>query len=168
MNHKKLLLLFFAFSLAQCAQSKSDSSDVKLEFTPDNPVVIKAPITLNPGTNDELEVEAPWFKYSFKVQNGSDKIVTIQSLTFKVTGFTTSGGLVSADFTLDPGDYDLTFLLEVPANDSEVFPATIYLGGLPADVSNAIYTVEVEVQGWFGQPEDPISRLEKKVYFITK
>jgi hypothetical protein len=116
-----MVISFWLLSLAQCGSEDSLSSDVKLVFVPDDPVVINADFKLNAGTDFEKTVAAPWFIFRAGVINNSDKILSLVTFTFKVTGF---GGSTDYESSIDPsvtcdpetnGDEVRAYIAEIPA-----------------------------------------------------
>jgi hypothetical protein len=168
-----ILMVFLALNgLVHCGGAGGDNAKVDFEITPKNPIVILADLILNPGDDDEVRIMAPWFKYGVKVYNGSDKTITIQSLVLKFTATGKNGELLSGNGSLDPGTEDKTYIAVIPPKSAYVsstdWPDGLYAHSLPKDAAGNAYSVEVEVQGWFGTSTEPLKRLEKSYSFATR
>ncbi len=162
--------------LVQCGEDKSVSSKVDFEILPKSPIVILSDFTLNPGTTQERKVTAPWFTVNYTVtNNNADKTITIQSLLFRITAVSTTGGIVETVATIDPADFEdelfpqpPTYLSRVPPGATVTPTFSLYVDSLDKNVPSLTYSVTVEVQGWVGEPHVPEDRLYKTVSFSTR
>jgi hypothetical protein len=89
MKTKVGVLLFLALALVQCGK-KGEESYVDFTVNPDSPTVISVGITI-----DGQDIVGPWYPFSLKVTNNSDRPVTIVSLETETTA-TVSGIAVPA------------------------------------------------------------------------
>lgn len=163
-----LLVLLCLGGLIQCG-GDGDNGKVEFAITPKSPVVINADLTLNPGTDNELVIKAPWFRFGFKIHNKSPHAVTVQSLVFTVVAITTSG-ITTTEYKLDPGDVNATILAEIPPNQANptAVAANFYAHGLAKNATSFNFSVTVDVQGWFGEEDAPEKRLTKSYSFVTR
>ncbi|MGE3385840.1 MAG: hypothetical protein AB7K41_03825 [Bdellovibrionales bacterium] len=166
------LVAMAMMSLVNCGDENTISKQVNFQIHPKTPIVILSDFTLNAGTDNEVEITAPWFAVNYTVVNNSTKPITIQSLLFKVMAITTTGVITTSTVTVKPSDYtgaeNEAYLDEVLAGATSTPTFTIFADGLEKDVLSLTYSVECEVQGWVGTGAVPEDRLYKTVSFSTK
>lgn len=186
-----LLICLWTLGLAQCGSKKQLSSDVKFVLVPEDPVIINADLTLNPNTDNERVISKPWFLFSARVENKTDNLLNLVTITFKGRGIK-NGAPVSYKGALDPGSacYDPAGL------DSRSYVAIIqpgqtyvsvtdecdettvvgppadyegwYIHGLP-EADTPIYTFDVSGEGWFVDEDNiPIERLNMVNSLVTQ
>ena len=168
------LILLSLTALVQCGDEETFASKIQFTVIPKSPIVILSDFTLNPGAENEKKITGPWFLLNYTISNQSDETVTIQSLLFKVIAITTTGQVKESIVTIDPADYEALlghepfYLLEVPPLTESTPTFGLYIYGLEKDVLSYTYSVQVDIQGWIGLPNEPIDRLTKFANFSTK
>jgi len=175
---------------------KGKAENAKLKINPTKPIVITGDIKI--GGADGTTVTGPWYKFTVKMENGTDETITIVSVIAEATG-SDGGTFKTVENTFDPsmGDYSTEFYecfyrsfgefkpkKEAPNDpDSLHFPSTdnnntncrsgtvtFYSSGNPkSEISkNYRYNGKLKIIGWFGTYDDPTDRFEKTVYFSTQ
>lgn len=90
------------FGAAQCS-NKGKSSQIDLEVTPDQPIVITGDFKVGDRT-----ISSPWFRFKVKVTNNSDEDVTIIAINMIVDAFSTTGQMIEKKTVLVPSDDNTT------------------------------------------------------------
>ncbi len=175
MRAKFLLTLITLPVLMAC--SKQDSEKVDINFSPDNPKVKFADgsvliSTDAAGISSYEEVKAPYFKFNFTVNNGSDKNVIVDSFKIKLTGLSTTDGFITleADITVESifGTTTQIVLADVPAGLTSTQSVDFYVADLSPLVTSGVYSVEVQALGWFGTINEPSAVFSQKYFFTTR
>lgn len=182
-----MFCILCVMGVAQCGDKKSKSKDVKLEFLPDDPVVINADLVLYPDQDNEQDIKAPWFLFSTKVTNNSDSELHLISYSFKISNkknnaTVTSTASIDPSITCTTTGFSRVSLATIPSgseysdltdycDETSVTSASSenwYIDSLP-NADNFFYTVEVTGEGWFADSNgDAIERLIMTGQMFTK
>ncbi len=158
------------WSQVGCSDSKSQQVDVS--FTPRKPVVINADIKIldytTPDATDTITIASPWFRSELEAKNNSDTPVTIVGFSAIVTSPTGETKEIKSKL----GDSNGFYIATVAPGGSYSDPTlSWYFDGLPkgaAGQGSLRYRVSVVIVGWFGTPNDPQERFERKITFTTQ
>ena len=202
----RLLMSVCFFLLLSCGSDDSLSEDVDFNITPKRPNVIESDIvTLKPNqyflknTDDgasESTFTGPWFRFSFSLKNGSEKVLHVLSVivtatlssgeekreVFSPSEWTRCGSdefdtgiyvpnSTGPDFASCDFDYDTNNVKGI--QPGETFNLSdeqekLLVSGLPQDPDGAfVYSVEVKAVGFFGSEDDP-SNFSKTITFSTE
>lgn len=169
-NMERLTKIFLLFGLCVSVTSCSgDSINDKIDITldPKRPVVINADLSMDIDGDGELDtVAAPWFPFSFKVNNKSDKTIVIQTFTFNLRAVK-DGSIVEYENSIDPGLADLTSL-EIINPETEVeHSLTWFIPGLP-ESDSFIFQGTATAIGWSVGDDGIEDRVEVIVPMTTQ
>jgi hypothetical protein len=103
-----LVILFAAFGVA-CGKKKMRSDDALMEINPERPIVITGSITIGPPDSG-IVIKGPWFKFTVSMDNQTDEMITIVSVTSKVSGMDESGSFKDTETTFDPSSNNYSTL----------------------------------------------------------
>jgi len=165
-----IILAGLSTALIHCS-GDSKSKKVKLSVVPDTPGVIDAnftvtipPIDAN-STATTKTVKAPWFPFKYKIFNGSDSVITVQTIKFTTTAVTDAGATVEYTSSIDPNELNSYYVVRVAVGETAA-PSTIwFIDGLPETGGAHDYQVDGELIGWFGEPTDPQASMHSTFHF---
>lgn len=180
-NARKLLTcsLVFALAFASSCGKSGNSSKVKIEISPENPIVIGTDLKLTEEDGQEETITAPWFLATFKITNNTDKVLSVLVISMESQG-SSGTATTKVEFTQDEeldanGDETFGQLFYVLPNSTRNF--TGYFGG-HAKADNTSLQVSTVFTGWFsdpsttGNPEDnrlnPNEEFEKSFNFTAR
>lgn len=129
------------------------AADYEVAIMPPSPIVIKTQARL-----DNRILLGPWFKVVIRITNNLDIPITLCEANFKVTS--ASGTTKNIQQT-----FNMSFCLVVPSH--AIVGETMYVDGLPDD-EGFIYDVQMRIEGWIGDLNEPISRAEMMLNFRTQ
>jgi len=119
-----IVTTIFGFSIG-CSK-KTKSQDVGVEVTPSKPIVFNADTTVSAGQN-QIDVSAPWFKFSVKINNQSTDPILIINLKAEASITNGTGQTATGESTFDPSLSNYT--IEATATE-EAIPCTYNSFGL--------------------------------------
>lgn len=119
--HLVIVAIIFGFSIS-CGK-KTKSQDVGVEVTPSKPIVFNADTTVSSGQN-QIDVAAPWFKFSVKINNQSTDPILIINLKAEAAITSGTGQTATGEKTFDPSLSNYTI------------PATATTDAIPCTYSN--------------------------------
>ena len=175
MKAKFLLTLITLPVLMAC--SKQDSEKIDINFSPENPKVKFADGSVLVSTDANgvatyEEVKAPYFKFNFTVNNGSEKNVIVDTFKVKLTGLSTTQGFITVekDVTVESSIIATTqiVLADVAAGLTSTQSVDFYVPDLSPLVTSGVYSVEVQAIGWFGTINEPSAVFSQKYFFTTR
>lgn len=145
---KSLLMgLVIVGTFAQPAET-----EVLVGVSPGEPTIILADLVVDPGTEDEKLVKAPWFFAEFLVANSDAQSVLVSDILMRVESVEHQ---VSYHYALAG--------VEVPSGQQYGFGE--YLSNLPSS-SNTRY--QVEATFYYTHPGGPYEDLRKTIQFETR
>jgi hypothetical protein len=169
---KKGLLVLGILASLSCAKK---DKDVDFEVIPDRPVVIDSSITVKDKiTGEKKTYNPPWYTFSIKLTNKSSKKITFVSMKAVVTGFI-NGETVTKDYNFDPGADSAGaswYYAVLDAVDATGKPGTYTSSGwimaeLPK-VDGYVYSISLELIGWYGDYNTPEQRFSATFYHSTQ
>jgi hypothetical protein len=149
-----LRFIIFCLLLQLSATSVLADSGITFTTVPKQPVVMFAPLVINPGTEQERTILPPWVKYAPRIKNDSNSPITVVSFFHKVYYYF-QGYLYRGGQSLPIPDQSY---IEIPPHTTMTLPA-MFLAQLPmADYGK--YRFEIFIEGWYGTWEQPGRRLQ--------
>lgn len=159
-----LLIAGALIEIVACGQS--NNGNVFITSNPEKPVVILADLTLYAHTDHEKKITAPWFKYLARVKNDSNTILTVCSFFHTITTIK-DGKEVSREVKMQMEDS--YWIAEIPPKTTTTIPYTVYVSGLPqGDPGLYSYSVNIELEGWFGDHDNPTERAQATMSLTTQ
>ncbi|MCB0356942.1 MAG: hypothetical protein KDD40_08040 [Bdellovibrionales bacterium] len=178
--YNTLLTVFFALMTLQCGDKGEDGNNyLTVSLKPKSPTVKLTTTTVS--TNDgEKELQAPWIAFRMKLTNNTADVLTITSMEFTVS-YTKNGALLEgtgatytpSDFVDSNNETQVGYIVQIPANGSEVPDVTFYLENLPnADENEAdsyIFRIEGIIEGFTTTDifDENSKDIRQKFYFST-
>lgn len=160
-----MVVLVFASS---CGKT-GNSSKVKFEISPDQPIVIDTDLKYTRADGEEITVKAPWFLANIKITNDSDKVLSILVIKMESRGtFNGAPAEQTVEYTQDEevdflsGEETFGQLVYVDPGETKTFVA--YFDG-HAKTTNDAFSVRATFTGWFSDPPSATNRLNPNERF---
>jgi hypothetical protein len=163
---KSLMICSAIMFLGLNVSAAGKSDDVLVSFTPASPIVIDSDLRIDDYTTsdptDTIDIAGPWFRAELEAKNNSNTTVTIVGFVADIIA--PDGQTTHYKSNLGSDQFYITVLLPGEQYDSDF---GWYINNLPTNKSFR-YNVNATVIGWFGTPNAPQERFERKISFVTQ